>query len=114
MRSGDLNRRIAIQQRGAGALDDLNQATLTWATVATVWASIEPLTGRELMAAQGMQSEVSHKIMIRYQPQFAQPKLMATMRILYNARTFNIHSSMDEQEKHKTIEFLTSEGLNDG
>ena len=34
----------------------------------TVWASIEPLTGRELQSAQQIVSEVTHKITIRFLP----------------------------------------------
>lgn len=34
----------------------------------TVWASIEPLTGRELQVAQQRVSEVTHKVTIRYLP----------------------------------------------
>lgn len=113
MMAGGLKRRITLQQHGTGA-DELGQPVLTWVDVATIYASIEPLSGRELLAAQAVQSEVSHKITIRYQPQFANPKAMAAMRIIYNSRVFNIHASIDVNDGHRMIELSASEGLNDG
>lgn len=32
------------------------------------WASIEPLRGRELVVAQGMRADLTHRITMRYRP----------------------------------------------
>ncbi|WP_051566948.1 phage head closure protein [Herminiimonas sp. CN] len=108
-----MNRRITLQQRST-AQDAYGAQVDTWTTLGDLWASIEPLTGRELMAAQAVQSEVSHKITIRYQAQFANPQQVAAMRISYQGRMFNIHASMDIEEAHKIIEILATEGVNQG
>ena len=112
-KSGDLRRSIQIQQRSA-TIDSVGGQSTTWTTVATVWADIQPLSGRELMAAQEVQAEVSHTISIRYQPLFSDPKAMAAMRVLYGTRIFNISASMNVDERNRLITLMANEGLNDG
>lgn len=117
LRAGALTRRITLQQR-ATTQDTFGGQSITWTDVATVWAAVEPLTGRELLSAQAVQSTVSHQITIRYQAQFADPKQMAQMRAVMIkdgvTRLFNIHGSRDEGEKRQSIVLDAEEGLNDG
>jgi SPP1 family predicted phage head-tail adaptor len=40
--------------------------TRTWAPLATVWASVEPLLGRERFDAQREQADVSHRVRMRF------------------------------------------------
>jgi len=64
MQSGKLRKRVQIQ-----AATDVRDAhgglTRTWATIATVYGSVEPLQGRELYEAQQVHSRASLKITIR-------------------------------------------------
>jgi SPP1 family predicted phage head-tail adaptor len=117
IRSGQLTRRIRIQRRST-VQDSFGGPALTWIDVASVWAGIEPLTGRELESAQRMASEVSHQITVRYQALFADPREVAGYRILfpsqYRARIFNIHAAINEEERNAVITLLASEGLDDG
>lgn len=113
MRSSALNRRITIQQRGT-AQDEFGAQVNTWTEIGSLWASIEPLNGRELIAAQAVQSEISHRITIRYQPQFSNPKHVATMRIMYKDRIFNIYAAMNIAEGNRMIDILATEGVNEG
>lgn len=113
MRAGDLRHRITFQQRGMSA-DSFGAQAETWTNVATVWADVSPLSGRELLAAQAVNVEISHKITIRWQQQFAGPKAVAAMRIVYGSRIFDIHSSIDTDERRKTIELSCAEGLTNG
>lgn len=113
MRAGDLRHRITFQSRSA-TRDALGGQSLTWNDVASVWADVAPLSGRELLSAQANKSDVSSMITIRWQAQFADPAAIATWRIVYGARIFNIHASIDVDERHKTIELSCGSGLNDG
>jgi len=113
MRAGNLRRRVQIQARAAGQ-DSLGQPLTDWATITTVWADVEPLSGRELIKAQATLSEVTHLVTIRYQAQFADPLAMAKNRILYGTRVFNIHASIDPGERHDALQLSCSEGLSDG
>lgn len=113
IRSGQLTRRIRIQRRST-VQDSFGGPALTWIDVASLWAGIEPLTGRELESAQRMASEVSHQITVRYQPIFADTREVAGYRILYRARIFNIHTAINDEERNAVITLLASEGLDEG
>lgn len=113
MRAGDMRRRLTIQARSQ-ARDPLNQQVLSWADVATVWADIQTLTGKELLAAAAVQTQLTHVVRIRYQAQFSDPKVMAAMRCVYGSRFFNISASIDVDEQHRVIELLCQEGPSNG
>lgn len=108
VRSGDLNRRIAIQQRTTTP-DGYGQQTTTWTDVITCWASIEPLNGRELVQAQAVQAETTHQVTILYRS-----SITAAMRVVYQGRVFNILSVIDPDTSHVALQLLCSEGLNQG
>ncbi|PUA17267.1 phage head closure protein [Glaciimonas sp. PCH181] len=113
MRAGDLLHRITLQQRSTAA-DSLGQQATTWSDLFTIWAYIESLTARELLAAQAVQSEVNHRITVRYRAEFANPISVAAMRAIYKGRYFNISGALNLDERNRTIELLASEGLNNG
>ena len=112
-RSGELNRRITLQQRSTPQ-DSFGEPVQGWQTLMTVWAGIEPLSGRELELAQKISSEVTHRITIRYQSAFTDTRVAASLRALYKNRIFNIQASLNEDEANVRIHLLASEGLNDG
>ena len=111
--AGMLTRRIKVQ-RPSTMKDGLGAPCRTWIDVATVWADIQPLSGKEAVIANRISAEISHQIIVRYQSVFDNPQQVAQMRILYKSRIFNIHSSLNEDEKRAQIILLVSEGLDDG
>jgi SPP1 family predicted phage head-tail adaptor len=113
MRTGAMRRRITLQSRDATVDANGGQVT-SWTNVATVWASIEPLSVRELLAAQSVQSEISHKITLRYQPALASMKALAAMRALYGTRIFSIAGGMNLDERNRELDLLATESLNNG
>lgn len=113
MRAGDLRHRVTFQSRSV-ATDSFGAQSTIWTDVTTVWADIAPLSGRELLAAQQINVEISHSITIRFQQQFSGPKAVAAMRIIYCDRIFNIHASIDPDERRRSIVLTCSEGLNNG
>lgn len=50
MEAGKLRDRIELQ-RASVAIDSHGDQVKTWATLATVWGSVEPLSGREFLQA---------------------------------------------------------------
>ena len=79
----------------------------TWIDLHTgVWASIEPLIGREYMAAKQLTAEVSHKIRIRYIA-----GLLPTMRIAWGDREFEIISIINVAERNKEIVIMATEDV---
>jgi len=108
VRIGELSKRVTIQQRTTTLSASGAQST-TWADVQAVWAAIVPMSGRELLAAQSVRSEVTHQVTIRYRR-----GITTSMRLSYGSRFFNIHAIMDDLERHRQLTVMCSEGLSDG
>lgn len=106
--AGKLRHRITIQQRTTDQ-DDYGQQLDRWDDVARAWADVEPLNGRELLAAAAVQAETTHTVTMRYRS-----GITPQLRINYNGRLFNILNVLDDNERHRTLTLLCSEGLNNG
>ena len=113
MTIGAMRQRILLQTRGL-SVDSFGQQVTTWTDAFSIWAAIEPLSARELFAAQAVQSEVSHRITVRYRAEFATPTAVAAMRVMFAGRIFNIQSAINLQERRCWIELTVSEGLSNG
>lgn len=110
MRSGKLRHKVTIQRLGLTQDTESGEMLSGWADVATVWASVEPLSARDFIAAQADQSEVVARIVIRYRP-----GVDATMRVLYRDKVYNIQGVLGDAKSG--LEYLTlpvSEGVSDG
>ncbi len=84
--AGQLRHRVVIQARTLSDTAGGGQ-TESWSTHATVWARVEPVSGRELMEAQQLEARVSHKVTIR-----ALDTVTSEMRISHGSRSLNIES----------------------
>ena len=113
VRAGQLNRRITLQSPSS-TQDNYGAPVHDWADVATVWADIQPLSGRELESDQRLASEISHQITVRYQAALADTRVVAGYRARYRGRIFNIHAVLNEDEGNVLIRLLAAEGLIDG
>ena len=110
MRTGKLRHRITLQRPGLSQDPQTGEMVPGWQDVATVWASIEPLSAREFIAAQAGQSEVSARVVIRHRDD-----VDATMRALYRGKLYNIHGVLADPKSG--LEYLTlpvSEGVGNG
>lgn len=65
IQAGKLRHKVTIQTP-TETQDEYGQPVQTWATFAEVFASVEPIRGREFFAAQQIQSDVTTRIRIRY------------------------------------------------
>ena len=118
MRAGDLKLRVLFQQRVI-TQDTFGQQLTTWIDVlAAVPADIQPMSGRELVAAQAVNAEVTHQVVVRFHPLLADPIKVASMRVIYVAfgvtRYFNVLSSMNVDERNRQITLSATEGINKG
>ena len=106
---GKMRHRITFQQF-SGTLDDFGDPLQAdddnWVDVATTWAAIDPISGREFYAAEQSQSEVSHKIRCRYRT-----GLDTAMRITYGKRRFKNISLIDWEERHESLLLMCKEVL---
>ncbi len=103
MQAGRLRHRITIQEP-VTARNGFNEAITTWVTVATVWASVEPISGREFFAAEHVQSEITHRIRVRYRAGIA-----PTMRVVFNGRYLMIESVINYGERNTDLQLMCRE-----
>lgn len=108
MEAGRLRHRVTIQQKSA-TTDAFGGRVETWADIATVWASVEPLQGRELASAKATYPEVTAKITMRYRDNVTEVN-----RIKFENKYYNLTPGNDKDMKHTELVFLASEGLNEG
>lgn len=104
------NRKIILQSP-SGTRNAIGERVTTWTNVATVWAEISPLSVRDLLAAGQMQSEVTHRVRVRYGASIA--AIDSSWRVLYGTRVFVISGVRNINEAGREFELLCHEGLRD-
>ena len=100
LKAGNLRHRIALQRKQQTQNPQTGALLTTWVTEATVWAAVEPLSAREFVAAQAVQSNVSVRITVRYRP-----GITAAMRILHDGKVYGITGVL--ADKNSGREYLT-------
>lgn len=102
MNIGTMKERVALQAPQE-MRSPTGEATLSWVTEATVWASVDGLSSRDILQAQQASVIASHKIVIRYRatvnPQY---------RILWRGKTLEI-ASVSERDNRTRLELLVHE-----
>lgn len=104
------NRKIILQSP-SGTRNAIGERVTTWTNVATVWAEISPLSVRDLLAAGQMQSEVTHRVRVRYGASIA--AIDSSWRVLYGSRALTISGVRNINEASREFELLCHEGLRD-
>lgn len=104
---GELRHRVSLQTKTITKAEGIPQEN--WTTVATVWAAIADLSGKEYFQAASVQSEVTSRIRIRYRP-----GITPAMRVFYGSRLFTILSVIDKDERHREIELMCKEVIPGG
>lgn len=107
MQLGKLNKRVAIQAV-TQTTDSAGGYTDSWATSATVWASIDPVSGRERFIYGQVTEPVTHRILMRYNSAVT---VTGKKRLLYGSRTFNIVQVRNLEEADVWLEILAIENV---
>ena len=106
MNAGDLRHLITIETPTI-TQGDYGEPTVVWSTFKTIRVSIEPLRGREFFDSEKFNSEVTHKIKMRYLG-----GLTSKMRIKFGTRYFNILSVININERNRELHLMCAEGNN--
>ncbi len=103
LEAGRLDKRVTLQAHGI--TQDANGTPVEgWSDVATVWAAVEPLSGREFFAAAQVQAEQMQRITIRYRT-----GVTAAMRVAWAGRLFDITAVIDWRERHEALQLMCRE-----
>jgi SPP1 family predicted phage head-tail adaptor len=101
---GKLRHRVQIQS-STDAQDGYGEQQKIWATEENVFASIEPIRGREWLEAQQVNLELTHRIIIRHTT-----NATAKNRIKFGDRIFDIAAPpINIEEKNIYQELLCKE-----
>lgn len=100
---GEFRHTITFQE-SSGTQDDYGELIDDWKDVITVKAAIYPISGKEFYAAETVNSEVTHKINMRYKP-----GLKPSMRVKFKDRYFNIISIINFQERNVELQLMCKE-----
>ena len=103
--TGKFRHRISFQKLGT-TQDELGQDVEgEWETVASAWAMIKTLQGKEYFDAASAQSERTSRFIIPYQR-----GIDTTMRILFDNRIFDIvQPPINDDEMNKTLTIIARE-----
>ena len=105
MNAGGLNKRIAIQAPSR-SVNALGETIDTFATIATVWGAIEPLSGSKYFQALQANVDVSGRIRIRYRDIFK-----PTWRLKYKDRILLVVSIIHPEEAREELHIMYREQL---
>jgi len=98
-----LRHRVTIQEY-IPTRDSFGAEVEVWTGIATVWASVEPLSGKEYFAAQQINSEITAKITMRHLNNI-NPK----MRAVFDSRIFEILSIVNLEERNISLVLMVKE-----
>ena len=94
---GWLRHRVTVES-AAGASDDAGGRTITWDTVATLWAHIEPTGVDEKAVGGAFAGVITHEITFRWREDIS-----GGMRVSYRGRTFRILATSDPDERRRYL-----------
>ena len=98
MSAGHFDQRVTLQRAATVQDENTGELIQTWGTLATVWARVEPVAGREFIGAGALQSELVTKITIRFMP-----NPTTADRVLHGGRTYNITSVIDYRSARREL-----------
>ena len=97
-----MDKRITVEQL-SDARNSFGEPVPTWTVVKTVWASIEPISGKEFFQARQEQSEVTHRIKTKASG------ITPDMRVKYGSRIFTIMAVINEGERGAMFTVMAKE-----
>lgn len=103
---GKLNKPATIQAYTLTS-DGMGGNTVAWSAGEAIFCDILPLSGAEVLRFGAVDSDISHKVTMRYRASLSNQN-----RIIFKGRTFNIRVVIDKGEDVQFIELLCSEVSN--
>lgn len=103
MRIGDLNKRVTVEMP-TNAPDGMGGFTITWATHATIWAAVWPVSAKDQVQAGQQTLVITHRIRIRHRSVFK-----SSWRLKLGTRYFSIISIINPGESDRWLDLLCKE-----
>ena len=105
MRSGDLRQVLVLQSPPSG-VGDRGERTGSWTDVATGRAKVESLSGDEVIQANQMAGQVTHRVTMRFRT-----GLNVKQRFKFGTRYLNVGYVNDIEERGRWVQCLCREDV---
>lgn len=106
MNAGKLRFQVDIQ-KPVETQNAYGEPEVSWSDVATaVWASIEPLKGREFFAAKQINADIEARIVMRYRS-----GVQAKYRILHGENEYYIDSVINVGERDRELQLMCTRSI---
>lgn len=105
MRAGPLRHRVTIQDKSV-TQNEYGEEVITWTELVTLWASVEPLRGREFIEVTQWQADVSTRIRTRFYS-----GVSPEMRAVHDSRTYEIVHVINPLEIPREMELMCREAI---
>jgi SPP1 family predicted phage head-tail adaptor len=109
MKAGTLNSRVVIQRRDASATDSFGQPIVAWTNVATVWANVRYLNGKEYLTSGTEIASATASLRVRYRSD-----IKPDMRVLLGDCVMNIKAVLPDESGKEYVDLACETGANDG
>lgn len=106
MRAGRLRHRITIQDKTV-VQNSFGEEDITWTEFATVWASVEPLRGREFLDGRMVTAEVTTRIRIRHLD-----GVRPEMRVVHGSTNYDVLAVIHLEERNREDQLMCQEIVN--
>lgn len=108
MKAGQLRHRVTLQT-ATETQNTFGELTRTWATLATVWGSVEPLTGREFMDGRLVEAEISTRIRIRRRSDVTEANRVVWSEPGGTAHTFEVVAVIEDATHQREQQLMCTE-----
>ncbi len=105
IRAGELRHEVVLLRPDTSVQDKIGQPVVVWTAASTVWAAVKPIAGREFFAAEKLNSEVTHRIIMRYYD----GGITAAWRVKFGMRNFRIESVIVPNEVESEMQLMCKE-----
>lgn len=101
MRIGQLRHPVELQ-KFINVQDELGNQIEEWTTVATVWAAVEPVSGKEYWEARMLQAETTVKVTLRYRPGLNPVEY----RLVFRGEIYEIESIINLEGRDRLLQLM--------
>ncbi|KMJ45243.1 head-tail adaptor [Xenorhabdus khoisanae] len=109
MRAGRLRHRVTIQKNEIRQ-GELGEEINDWVDIATVWAEVKAISGRELMASGSVYSEATIRVWMRYRDDVTTVNTILYHGANTRGTAFDIVAVIPDA-KHTRLELLCKGGV---
>lgn len=106
MKAGDLRQRVTIQNKTA-VRNSYGEEVITWVDLATVWAAVEPLRGREFLDGKMITPETTTRIRIRFRD-----GVSPEQRVVFGSKNYDILAIVHVEERERELHLMCQEIMN--